>query len=143
LSVTVVSFAFPAGLPREADMVFDVRFLANPHYVVNLRELTGLDREVAAFIVADPAFAEFYEKISELILFVLPRFVSEGKKYVTFAIGCTGGQHRSVYVVERLVAMLSAEKWRVAAIHRELARVHLESNIARTISHPAGVGDPA
>ena len=118
----LVSFAFPAGLPREADMVFDARFLANPHYIPHLRPQTGLDPEVAAFVEADVDFAAFFDRLTGLLGLLLPRFVAEGKKYVTVAVGCTGGRHRSVRIVERLAVYLSQSGWRVSVTHRELVR---------------------
>jgi UPF0042 nucleotide-binding protein len=122
LAVTLISFAFPAGLPREADMVFDVRFLQNPHYVPGLRQRTGLDPEVGAYVSADPDFGPFFARITDLLKLLLPRFVQEGKKYATIAVGCTGGKHRSVHTVERLAAELGEAGWRVTTIHRELIR---------------------
>ena len=128
LTVSLVSFAFRAGLPREADMVFDARFLRNPHYDAILRPRTGLDGDVAAYIQADPDFTAFMAKVETLLDLVLPRFVTEGKRYVTVAVGCTGGQHRSVHIVELLAAHLRAlsesgvEKgWQVTVTHREIA----------------------
>ncbi|MBU6498145.1 MAG: RNase adapter RapZ [Rhodospirillales bacterium] len=122
LAVQLVSFAFPAGLPREADIVLDARFLRNPHYVPALRERTGEDSEVAGYVAADPDYAAFYAQIVALLNLVLPRFVQEGKKYATVAIGCTGGRHRSVALVERLASHLMETGWRVSRTHRELAR---------------------
>ena len=126
MTVALISFAFPAGLPREAEMVFDVRFLRNPHYIAELRDRTGLDQEVAAYVAADEDFPPFYTKVIELLQLTLPRFKTEGKKYVTVAIGCTGGQHRSVSMVERLKQDLqhpgSGQPLTVIAVHRELAR---------------------
>lgn len=133
LVVTAMSFAYPKGLPREADLVFDSRFLRNPHYVPSLRPRTGLDPEVGAFIEADPDFPRFFALLRELVGLLLPRFVQEGKKYVTIAIGCTGGRHRSVHLVEKLAAELGPGKdangvaegsggWRFHVMHRELAR---------------------
>lgn len=128
LVVSLVSFAFPAGLPRESDMVFDARFLRNPHYDPILRPGTGLDPAVAAYIEADPDYQAFFDGILGLLDLVLPRFVQEGKRYATIAVGCTGGRHRSVQIVERLAATLrghdagAASGWQITAIHRELAR---------------------
>lgn len=122
LSIGVVSFAFPAGLPREADMVFDVRFLRNPHYVDALRPLTGQDAAVGEHVAADPDFPAFFAALTGLLALVLPRFVREGKKYATIAVGCTGGRHRSVYVVERLASQLIQAGWHVTTTHRELLR---------------------
>ena len=102
LVVSLISFAYKLGLPREADLVFDARFLRNPHYDPMLQPRTGLDAEVGAFIEADPDFATFFAKMADLIDMLLPRFVQEGKKYATITIGCTGGRHRSVYLVEKL-----------------------------------------
>lgn len=130
LTVMLLSFAFPAGLPREADMVFDARFLRNPHYDPILRHRTGLEREVGAYVEADPDFAGFFRHVSELLDLVLPRFVQEGKKYATIAVGCSGGRHRSVHIVEKLAAHLARApvpageepNWKVTVTHRELAR---------------------
>jgi UPF0042 nucleotide-binding protein len=121
-TISLLSFAFPAGLPRDADMVFDARFLRNPHYDQQLRPLTGLDHRVAVHVEADPDFADFFNKMTDLLALVLPRFVQEGKKYATIAIGCTGGRHRSVHIVERLAAHLAQLGWRVTVTHRELSR---------------------
>ncbi len=133
LVVTLVSFAYRQGLPPEADVVFDARFLRNPHYDPLLRPRTGLDPEVGAFIAADPDFSAFLDRLAGLVEMLLPRFVQEGKKYATIAIGCTGGRHRSVYLVEtlaaRLTSRLDADRaaggvggWRLQVMHRELAR---------------------
>lgn len=122
LTVALVSFAYPSGLPREADLVFDARFLRNPHYDQRLRERTGKDLEVANFIESDPDFARYRGMIGNLLGLLLPRFVQEGKKYVTIAIGCSGGRHRSVHLVETMASQLMAAGWRVSVTHRELSR---------------------
>ncbi len=122
LNVSLISFAFPAGLPREADLVFDARFLRNPHYDPILRPRTGLEPAVGAYVEADPDFAAFFGTVTNLLAMLLPRFVQEGKKYTTIAIGCTGGRHRSVHLVERLARHLRAGDWRVNVTHRELVR---------------------
>lgn len=134
LSVVLMSFAYPAGLPREADIVFDVRFLRNPHYDEALRPHTGLEENVASYVKADPYYQPFYNHLSGLVKLTLPRFVEEGKKYVTIAIGCSGGRHRSVTVVEALAADLSEQLEQkeavcvpVMVVHRELARQGLAS----------------
>ena len=121
LAIELVSFAFPKGLPREADMVFDVRFLRNPFYVPELKPLTGLDARVASYVAADPDYVTFLSRMTGLIAPLLPRMVKEGKKYLTIAVGCTGGQHRSVTVAERLGQDLVASGWQVVVRHRELA----------------------
>lgn len=127
MTVALMSFAFPAGLPREADMVFDARFLRNPHYDPILRPLTGMDEAVAAFIADDPDFDRFFSTLASLLELVLPRFVQEGKKYATIGIGCTGGRHRSVRIVEMLAPILQrsgaeGQSWRVTTLHRELTK---------------------
>lgn len=120
MAITLVSFGFPSGLPQEADLVFDTRFLRNPHYIPDLRPKTGLEPSVRAYIREDPDFPEFFDKVSGLIDFLLPRFVREGKKYVMIAVGCTGGRHRSVSLVEMLGGRLRESKWDVFIEHRNL-----------------------
>jgi UPF0042 nucleotide-binding protein len=139
LVVSLISFAYKHGLPREADLVFDGRFLRNPHYDTMLQPRTGLDAEVGAFIEADPDFSTFFAKMADLIDMLLPRFVQEGKKYAAITIGCTGGRHRSVYLVEKLAQHLADRiaaawaaggtglGWRLHVTHRELAREGLEA----------------
>jgi UPF0042 nucleotide-binding protein len=121
LAVEIVSFAFPRGLPREADMVFDVRFLRNPFYVPELKPLTGLDIPVAQYVAADPDHDAFIARMTALIAPLLPRMVNEGKKYLTIAVGCTGGQHRSVAIAERIGKDLREAGWQARVRHRELA----------------------
>ena len=128
MRISVMSFSFRRGLPREADMVFDARFLRNPHYVTELKALTGLDREVGAYVEADPDYLAFVTQTLALLTLLLPRFRQEGKKYATIAVGCTGGRHRSVHIVEQLAKSLADTGWRVATTHRELAR---EGRISR------------
>lgn len=120
LALNLVSFAFPAGLPREADMVFDARFLRNPHYISALRDKTGLDPDVVAYIDQDSGYKEFLARITGLIMFLLPRFIQEGKKYATVAVGCTGGRHRSVAVIEAVAGHLEERGWHLRITHRAL-----------------------
>ncbi|WPZ35997.1 RNase adapter RapZ [Thalassobaculum sp. OXR-137] len=122
MTVTVVSFAFRSGLPREADLVFDVRFLANPHYMPDLRPRDGRDPDVGAFVAGDPGFAPFFQSLTDLIGPLLPRYEREGKSYLTVAIGCTGGKHRSVHVAERLAEWLKSGGTPVTLRHRDLPR---------------------
>ena len=103
LSVILVAFGFKFGLPTDLDLLFDVRFLRNPNYVADLAPLTGDDAAVAAFIEGDPALGPFLAKTTDLLDFLLPRYIVEGKSQVTLGIGCTGGRHRSVYVARRLL----------------------------------------
>jgi UPF0042 nucleotide-binding protein len=119
--IFVTSFSYRLGLPREADLVFDVRFLANPHYVPELRPLTGRNSEVALYIAADSGFESFFANLTNLIGPLLSRFAAEGKSYLTLAIGCTGGRHRSVFVAEKLASWLSSHGEKVELRHRELA----------------------
>jgi UPF0042 nucleotide-binding protein len=102
LQATLLSFGFKHGLPVEADLVFDVRFLPNPHFVPRLRALSGRDRAVVAFMKRHPATGETIGRIASLLRFLIPQYADEGKSYLTVGIGCTGGQHRSVYVAEQL-----------------------------------------
>ena len=120
LVVFVTSFAYRNGLPREADLVFDARFLSNPFYVDALKPLTGKDADVAAYVARDPAWPPFWGAMTTLLEPLLPRFTAEGKSYLTIAIGCTGGQHRSVFVAEQLTAWLKQHVGRVEIRHREL-----------------------
>lgn len=120
LSISVTSFSYRHGLPREADLVFDVRFLANPHYDANLRPLSGEDAEVGAFVAADPDFTAFLGHLESMLGVLLPRYEREGKSYLTLAIGCTGGRHRSVYVARRLVELLENQGRQVTLHHRDL-----------------------
>jgi UPF0042 nucleotide-binding protein len=125
--VALLSFAYPAGLPLEADLVFDARFLRNPHYDPILRPRTGQDPDVGAFVEADPDYAEFYARMTSLLDLVLPRFVAEGKKVATIAVGCTGGRHRSVHIVESLAQTLGSAGWRLNVAHRELPKQGLRA----------------
>jgi UPF0042 nucleotide-binding protein len=120
LAIFLMSFAFRQGLPPEADLVFDVRFLANPHYVPDLRPQTGLDAAVASYVSADPAYKPFFENLVGLVRPLLPAFEREGKSYLTIAVGCTGGRHRSVMVAARLATALSGEERAVSLRHRDL-----------------------
>ncbi|MFQ3621987.1 MAG: RNase adapter RapZ [Acetobacteraceae bacterium] len=122
MTIGVVSFSYARGLPREADLVFDVRFLRNPHYVQELRPLTGLDPAVDAYVAADADFGAFWSRMTGLLEALLPRYVREGKKYLTIAYGCTGGRHRSVALAERVAAHLREAGWRVTVVHREIWR---------------------
>ncbi len=120
--VTVHSFSYKRGLPRGLDLVFDCRFLANPHWDAGLRALDGRDARVLDYISNDPLFAEFDDRILGLISFLLPAYRQEGKSHLSIGFGCTGGQHRSVAVAERLAANLAGQEWRVSKRHRELER---------------------
>jgi UPF0042 nucleotide-binding protein len=120
LSVTLMSFGYKYGIPREADIVMDVRFLANPHWIADLREKTGHDPEVGAHIEKDPQFESFLTHFKALISPLLPRYAHEGKKYLTIAIGCTGGRHRSVYTVQKLAQWLNNEGQSAHTDHRDL-----------------------
>ncbi len=106
LTVSVLSFAYRGGLPREADVVFDVRFLANPHYVDELRPKHGQDPAVRAYVEADPGYGLLLERLEELLLPLLPSYQREGRSYLTIAFGCTGGRHRSIVVAEAFAARL-------------------------------------
>jgi len=121
-TLLVTSFGYGRGLPRNADLVFDMRFLRNPHWIEALRPGTGLDQPVADYIAADDAYEPALSRIEELLLALLPRYHDEGKSYVTLAFGCTGGRHRSVHVAERIASRLRAAGFSPSIVHRELAR---------------------
>jgi UPF0042 nucleotide-binding protein len=122
LGVFVTSFSYRQGLPRDADLVFDVRFLRNPHWDRTLRSFTGLDPRVAAYIEGDPECAPFIDRLKGFLAPLLPRYRAEGKSYLTIAVGCTGGKHRSVYIAERLAAWLKDQGIQAALGHRGLDR---------------------
>lgn len=122
LAVSLQSFSYRRGVPRGVDTVFDVRFLKNPYWSPALRDRDGRDPAVAAHIAEDPRFEAFFQKLTDLILFLLPAHVAEGKAHLTIGFGCTGGQHRSVAVAEKLGIVLSQAGWAVALRHRELER---------------------
>lgn len=120
--VAVTSFSFRVGVPREADLVFDVRFLANPYYNLSLRPLSGRDAPVAEYIEADSGFALFFNGLTSFLSPLLPLYANEGKSYLTIAIGCTGGRHRSVFAAERLASWLDERGQPAELYHRDLER---------------------
>lgn len=124
LRVDLVSFGYKHGLPSDADLVFDVRFLRNPHYVTELAPLTGMDAEVADYVRADPAFPEFEARLLALLDYLLPAYRDEGKSRVVIAFGCTGGRHRSVTLVELTARRYREQGYRVAVSHRHVGRSH-------------------
>lgn len=123
LAVSVQSFSYKRGLPRGVDMVFDCRFLRNPYWVPALRKLDGRSAEVADYVAGDPRFTEFFERVAGLLGLLLPAQIDEGKAHLTIGFGCTGGQHRSVAVAEKLGDTLAEAGWLVSRRHRELERL--------------------
>lgn len=121
--VSVMSFSFRQGVPREADIVFDARFLRNPHHSPELRPMSGLEAKAAAYIEEDPDFKKFFLRISEMFTELLPRYGEEGKHYMTIAIGCTGGRHRSVFVAQKLAGFLEKSGYNVHLRHRDVDTV--------------------
>lgn len=119
-TVTVSSFGFSRGMPPVADLVFDMRYLDNPHWIAELRELTGLDEAVADHIRSDPAFDKSFAMIRDLLLELLPRYAKQGKAYVNIAFGCTGGRHRSVFVAEEIAKALREAGFSPTVRHRNL-----------------------
>ena len=119
IMVSCVSFGFKHGVPEDADLVFDVRFLPNPHFVPEFRPLTGRDPRVAKYIRSFPQTQEFINRISELLVYLLPHYVREGKSYLTISFGCTGGQHRSVMIAEDVGKHLRKAGYRVKVVHRD------------------------
>jgi UPF0042 nucleotide-binding protein len=120
MTVTVSSFGFARGVPPAADLVFDMRFLDNPHWQPDLRDLTGLDEPVGAHIERDAAFAASFERIRDLLVDLLPRYAAQGKSYVNIAFGCTGGRHRSVFTAEKVAAALREAGFSPTVLHRNL-----------------------
>ncbi|MEI9850007.1 MAG: RNase adapter RapZ [Sphingomonas sp.] len=118
--LSIVSFGYARGLPRDADLVFDMRFLRNPHWVEDLRRGTGRDDDVSAYIAEDPAYAPAVTQIETLLLLLLPRYQAEGKAYVTVGFGCTGGRHRSVHVAEQVAERLRRAGFSPTVTHRDL-----------------------
>jgi len=122
LLVSCLSFGFKNGVPLDADLVFDVRFLPNPHFVPEFRDKTGLDPDVAAYVKGYAQTGEFLDKVTDLILYLMPHYVKEGKSYLTIAFGCTGGQHRSVMMAEEMAKRLSKSGYQVKTAHRDMPR---------------------
>ena len=122
LSVSVQSFSYKRGAPHDADMVLDCRFLRNPYWDTGLRVLDGDERAIQDFVMQDPLFSDFFERLIDLVMMLLPAYRAEGKAHFSIAFGCTGGRHRSVTVAERLAERLDDAGWPVALRHRELVR---------------------
>lgn len=122
LTVTLLSFGFKFGIPREADMLFDLRFLKNPHWEPELRPLTGLDAKVGDYVASDLDYSRFLSDVQQLLAPLIPRFSAEGKSYLTLAIGCTGGRHRSVYTAEKLAQWLKERGISANIEHRDIHR---------------------
>ena len=119
LLVSCVSFGFKHGVPEDADLVFDVRFLPNPHFIPEFRPLTGKDPRVARYIRSFPQTPEFIHRISDLLVYLLPHYIREGKSYLTISFGCTGGQHRSLMIAEDVGKNLRKAGYRVKVLHRD------------------------
>jgi len=122
LTISVTSFGFKNGVPSDADLVFDVRFLPNPHFVPEFRKLTGKHPKVAKYVRQFPQTQEFLDKATEMLTFLLPHYIHEGKSYLTIGIGCTGGQHRSVMIAEELKKRLATAGYRAKSAHRDMPR---------------------
>lgn len=139
MGVTFMSFGFKNGVPRETDLMFDVRFLQNPHYDPELRPLTGLDKPVGDAVSADADFDSFLERLQSLLTLTLPRYEQEGKSHLTVAIGCTGGRHRSVFITETMAKWLDgAGNWPVHVYHRDLP---VDEAGAKDAGNNKGVGE--
>ncbi|MEN8833333.1 MAG: RNase adapter RapZ [Pacificibacter sp.] len=134
MAVSVHSFSYKRGMPRGLDMVFDVRFLKNPYWEVSLRDLNGQDEAVQSHVMTDERYDAFFNKVLELTLLLLPAYLEEGKRHLSIAFGCTGGQHRSVALVENLSKALAKHDWQVSIRHRELERrqIGVPQNVSRT-----------
>lgn len=126
MNISVVSFGYKNGIPLEADLVIDVRFLVNPYYEPSLRNKTGLDKEVQDYIEKSPEALEFLNKMTNMISYLVPKYIKEGKSYLTIAIGCTGGKHRSVFMAHKLARHLAEKKFKVSQFHRDIQIVKKE-----------------
>jgi UPF0042 nucleotide-binding protein len=135
MQITVQSFGFKFGPPLDADLVFDVRFLPNPHYDLELRPFTGMDKPVQEFVLNHPVTKEFLTRFNELVSFLLPHYLTEGKTHLTIGIGCTGGRHRSVAIAQNLVRTLRGSEYRVVENHRDINR-QAEYYAVRPAGHP-------
>lgn len=122
LIVSIVSFGYRYGIPADADLVFDVRFLPNPHFVPGLRKFSGKDAKVARYINSFPQTRQFLRRIENLLLYLIPHYIREGKSYLTIALGCTGGRHRSVMMADSVSRALAARGYTVKSVHRDLER---------------------
>jgi UPF0042 nucleotide-binding protein len=120
--VTVISFGFKHSMPYNLDLLFDVRFLPNPHFVAELRPKTGLDPEVIAYLKAQPEYDDFYRRLYDFVSYVLPQYEKEMKSYLTIGVGCTGGKHRSVAIAQRLSEELEQAGYSVETVHRDYKR---------------------
>lgn len=120
MSISVVSFGYKHGLPLEADVVMDVRFLENPYYQPELKNKTGLDAEVQDYIKKSPFAMEFLEKFTDMVMYLIPKYIKEGKSYLTIAVGCSGGKHRSVFMAHSLAETLRTKKLKVSEFHRDI-----------------------
>jgi RNase adapter protein RapZ len=120
--ISVISFGYKNGIPHDTDLLFDVRFLPNPNYVPEYRELTGKQKEVAKYIRGFPQTGEFIDRVSELLVYLLPHYISEGKSYLTIGFGCTGGQHRSVMIAAEVRKRLASAGYKVKEQHRDIPR---------------------
>lgn len=137
LSVSVHSFSYKRGLPRGLDMVLDCRFLRNPHWEASLRPLDGRTEQVQAYVAKDPLFTGFSEKVTDLVLLLLPAYEAEGKAYLSLGFGCTGGRHRSVTMAETLAKALADRDWQVSIRHRELERAAAIQAVTQHSKPPA------
>ena len=122
LTVNILSFGFKYGIPLDADLVFDVRFIPNPYYIEVLKPLTGLDHEVSDYVMAQPESVTFLDKLRDMVSFLMPYYVKEGKSQLVIAIGCTGGKHRSVTLAIRLAGLLQSMDATVVLEHRDIDR---------------------
>ena len=120
MQISVVSFGFKNGILKDTDIVMDVRFLPNPYYVKELKEKTGLDKEVQEYILSFKESQEFADKIADLIKYLIPKYIKEGKSYLTIAMGCTGGKHRSVFMAHQLAETLKKQGVNASEFHRDI-----------------------
>lgn len=129
LSLTVMSFGYKYGLPLDADMIVDVRFIPNPFYIESMRCHTGCDQDVRDYVLSSPIANGFLKRQNELLMYLLPYYIEEGKTHLVVAVGCTGGQHRSVVIAEELATLLTNSEYVVSIRHRDICRKNMEGDI--------------
>lgn len=140
MAISLQSFSYKRGAPEGADLIFDCRFLQNPHWEPKLREKTGTDREVIEFLQQDPLYTKFLSKLTDLLTFLLPAYRNEGKAHLNISIGCTGGRHRSVAVAKHLYEILEESAWQVSLQHREIRTIANDENVPKFASGSIGKG---
>jgi len=122
ITISIISFGFKLGIPIDSDLIFDVRFLPNPHYITDLRDKTGNEEEVQSYVMKFPQSGEFFNKLKDMMDFLIPHYIKEGKTQLVIGIGCTGGKHRSVTIANLLGDYIERDNYRVIITHRDIMK---------------------